>query len=395
MNKERILELKNLYKHTLLNDVVPFWMLHAPDQVNGGFYHYLDRDGSIVNPDKSVWVQGRATWLFSKLYHSVEKKEAWLQLAESGYNFMLKHCFDQDGRMFFQVTADGKPLRKRRYWYSETFAIMAFAEYSRASGNKEALQKAKDIYRMIVDLYTHPGSEAPKVDPQTRPMRSHAETMILISTSQTIREVDEGDPYYDSVIDRCLDDLFRLFVKRDKQALLETVGSNGEIIDTPQGRCINPGHAIESAWFVMQEGERRKDSTLINNALEIIDWSFERGWDPQYGGLFSFVDLDGKPPEQLEWDMKFWWPHNETLYALLLAYQITGDNKYADRYERTHEWTFKHFPDPEYGEWYGYLHRDGSVAMPIKGSVWKGPFHLPRHLLLGWRLLEQMEANIV
>ena len=106
-----------------------------------------------------------------------------------------------------------------------------------------------------------------------------------------------------------------------------------------------------------------------------------------------FVDAEGKPNEQLEWDMKLWWPHTEALYAPLLAYHLTGDSFFAEWYERVHNWAFSHFPDTRHGEWFGYLHRDGSVASRLKGSQWKGPFHLPRALLYGWRVLEEMKNN--
>jgi N-acylglucosamine 2-epimerase len=388
MKKERVKELTKLYKEMLLENVVPFWMKHSLDKENGGFLHYLDRDGSVLNTDKAVWIQCRETWLFSKLYNNVEKRPEWLAAAKLGYDFINKFCIDTDGRMFFQVTKDGKPLRKRRYWYAETFGIIAFTEYSKASGNKEALEKAKKMYRMIIDFYTKPGLLPPKFY-DTRKLISHAESMILVSTTQTIREADD-DPIYKKVVDTCIKDIFEKYVKRDRKVLLETVAPDGGIVDNPQGRCLNPGHAIETSWFIMSEGLIRKDDKLVKDSLEILDWSLERGWDKEFGGLFYFLDLDGKPPEQLEWDMKLWWPHNEALYALLLANYITGDKKYEDWYEKVHEWVFKHFPDREYGEWYGYLHRDGSVSSPAKGNTWKGPFHLPRFLLYGWKLLEKM-----
>ncbi|NLY19099.1 MAG: N-acylglucosamine 2-epimerase, partial [Clostridiaceae bacterium] len=382
MQIARIKELKNLYREVLLNDIVPFWTKHSVDWVNGGYYSYLDRDGTILNTDKSVWILGRQCWLYSRLYNTVEKRSEWLDIAKNGYDFLNKYCFDSDGRMFFQVTQDGKPLRKRRYFYSETFAVMAYVEYARATGNDESLEKARNVYKSIIRMYETPGILTPKIIPETRKLRSHANTMSLLATSLVINEADENS-CYEKVIDSCVNDIFRYFVKKDRKALLEVVGENGEIIDNPDGRCINPGHSIESSWFLMHVGMRKNDRSIINQALEVLDWSFERGWDKEFGGLLSFVDLDNKPPEKVEWDMKYWWPHTETLYAMLLANYITGDARYEALYKKVHEWTFKHFPDPEYGEWFGYLHRDGSVSLPIKGSVWKGPFHIPRQLLYG------------
>jgi N-acylglucosamine 2-epimerase len=85
--------------------------------------------------------------------------------------------------------------------------------------------------------------------------------------------------------------------------------------------------------------------------------------------------------------MKFWWPHCEAIIATLLAWSLTGDEKYARWHQQVHEWSFRHFADPEFGEWYGYLHRDGRVSAPLKGNMWKGPFHLPRMLWYCSRLL--------
>ncbi|MHB8277358.1 MAG: AGE family epimerase/isomerase [Candidatus Humimicrobiaceae bacterium] len=392
MKEQRLLELKELYKKILLDDIVPFWLRYSLDKKNGGYYHYLDRDGSILSKDKSVWVQGRECWLFAKLYNSLEKRKEWLEASTLGYEFLKNYCFDTDGRMFFQVTFDGRPLRKRRYWFSETFAIIAFSEYAKTTGSDEAFEKAKELYKMIVDFYNNPSKLPPKIYPETRLIKSHASSMILLATSQIIREID-SDPIYNDIIDMCMNDIFKFFIKKDKKALLEIVGKEGEIIDTPDGRCINPGHAIETSWFLMQEGLYRKEQYIIDIALDILNWSLERGWDKEYGGIFNFVDIKNKPSEKVEWDMKYWWPHCEALYALLLANYITGNKLYENWYEKIHEWTFKYFPDKEYGEWYGYLHRDGSVCLPIKGSVWKGPFHLPRYLLYGIKLLEKMQGK--
>ena len=214
--------------------------------------------------------------------------------------------------------------------------------------------------------------------------------MILLSTIQVLREVDK-DPLLDELAKEMTDTIFRDFVKPGEKALFETVGENGERLDSPQGRCINPGHSIETVWFLIHEGLYRNDRSLIDRAIEILDWSLDIGWDKVYGGILYFVDIEGKPAEQLEWDMKLWWPHTEALYALLLAYDITKDPKYADWFNKIHEYSFDRFADKEYGEWFGYLHRDGTVSNTLKGSLWKGPFHLPRALLLCSKILKKMK----
>ena len=334
---------------------------------------------------------GRIAWLWSRLYNTVEQREEWLKFAHHGIDFLLKHAFDGDGRMFYLLTREGQPLRKRRYLFTETFAVMALAEYGRASGSHEMIQRAKDLYQLIQKYNSTPGLLEPKVIPETRACRGHAMTMIMLSMSQVLREAD-SDPYYDEVITNSIDDVFRYFFKPEKRCLLETVLEDGSILDTPEGRTVNPGHAIETAWFLLEEARHRHDEGLIQQACRILEWSLEIGWDPEFGGILYFVDCHGKAPEQYEHELKLWWPHNEALYGLLLAHHLTGESKWAEWYERVHQWSFDHFPDHEHGEWYGYLRRDGTVSSTIKSNHWKGPFHLPRMQLYGWKLLEEMIA---
>ena len=391
LNMTNLKDLKDFYRDYLLEECIPFWMENGLDRKNGGIITCLDRSGKVFSTDKSVWFQGRALWMLSKLFNTMDKKEEWLEAAGGIYNFLMKYCFDKDGRMFFSVTRDGKPLQKRRYMFSETFAVIGCAEYYKACGDGGALGKAREVYSLILDLYRHPEKSTPKINPETRPMKSLAVPMILLSTTQVLREVDP-DPFYDQISKELVDIILKDFYKPSDKALFETVGLKGEKIDSPQGRCINPGHSIESSWFIMHEGMARKDNQIIQKALQILDASMELGWDKEYGGLFYFVDIEGKPAEQLEWDMKLWWPHTEALYASLLAHSLTGDEKYRKMHERIYDWSFSHFSDKEYGEWYGYLHRDGSVSNLLKGNMWKGPFHLPRALLLCTRLLENMNT---
>ena len=391
MTNARIDELQKLYRTSLLEDVIPFWLKHGIDRKHGGIFNCLDRDGSVYNTDKAMWMQGRAVWMFSMLYNEVERRPEWPEAARRGYEFIRAHGFDRDGKMFFLVTQDGRPLRKRRYLFTEAFGAIACSEYSRASGDPEALQQAKATVRLMMELHKNPDKLSPKVIPETRVTKAHAMPMILLATTQELQKVD-NDSVYEEIADQSLKELLQ-FIKPEKKALFETVGSRGEYLDSPEGRCINPGHAIETSWFMMHEARRRNDKLLLGSALNVLKWSLDWGWDKEFGGLFSFVDADGRPAEQLEWDMKLWWPHTEALYALLLAYHLTHDAFYEEWYERVHEWTFGHFPDPEHGEWFGYLHRDGSVSSHLKGSMWKGPFHVPRMLLYGWNVLKEMEKE--
>jgi N-acylglucosamine 2-epimerase len=175
--------------------------------------------------------------------------------------------------------------------------------------------------------------------------------------------------------------------------VLETVGPDGEFLDHFDGRTLTPGHAIEAAWFIMQEAhERGDDPALLQTGLTILDWMWERGWDREYGGITYFVDVKGLPVQEYWHDMKFWWPQNETIIATLMAYRLTGDEKYARWHGMIHDWTYARFPDPEHGEWFGYLHRDGRLSSRLKGNTYKGAFHVPRMELICWQLMQEIKA---
>ena len=129
---------------------------------------------------------------------------------------------------------------------------------------------------------------------------------------------------------------------------------------------------------------------LTDMALTIFDWSWDWGWDKSYGGIINFRDCRNLPVQDYSQDMKFWWPQCETIIASLYAYLATGDDEYIYRHQRISEWTYAHFPDAKYGEWYGYLHRDGRVAQPAKGNLFKGPFHIPRMMIKSYTLCKEI-----
>jgi N-acylglucosamine 2-epimerase len=394
LTPERIDHLLTTYRDGLLLDTLPFWFPRSVDEQHGGFLFSRDRDGSLIDTDKSIWQQGRAAWLLSTLYSDVEPRAEWLTWARSGIDFLRRHAFDDDGRMFFFVTREGLPLRKRRYVFSEAFAIAALAAYGRAAQDEQALQEAIDLFDFTTHLLTTPGLLPPKVNPDVRPMKGLAVPMIMIVTAQILRRAAPDPAPYTAIIDRYIEELRRDFMQPDLQAVLEVVSADGKLVDHFDGRTLNPGHAIEAAWFILHEAKLRGgDPALIEIGVTILDWMWEIGWDKEHGGITYFVDVRGLPVQEYWHDMKFWWPQNEAIIATLLAYQLTGDDKYAQWHTLVHDWTYRLFPDPEHGEWYGYLHRDGRLSSQLKGNMWKAPFHIPRMQLVCWQLMEELKKQ--
>ncbi len=377
------------YKDDLTTDILPFWLKHGLDLEHGGVYTCLDREGRLMDSTKSVWFQGRFGFIAAFAYNHVEQRPEYLAASKSCINFIEQHCFDADGRMYFEVKADGTPLRKRRYLFSECFAIIAMAEYAQATGERIYAERALEIFRLVLRYKDTPGLLAPKYLP-TLEAQGHSLTMILINTAARLREAID-DPCLTEQIDASLYALETYFVHPEFKAVLETVGPQGEFIDTLLGRTINPGHCIETAWFILEEARQRGwDAHLTQLGLKILDWSWEWGWDNAYGGIINFRDCRNFPAQDYSQDMKFWWPQTEAIIATLYAYLASGDTKYLDMHRQVSEWTYGHFPDRTHGEWFGYLHRDGTVAQPAKGNLFKGPFHIPRMMIKGYQLCQDL-----
>lgn len=392
MEREEMDRWAELYRRELFDWTLPFWLKHGVDGEYGGLLTCLDRDGTIIDSDKGVWQQGRFAWLMGELYNTVEPRPEWLRLARSAADFLTAHAFDPgDGRMWFQLTREGKPLRKRRYAFSESFAAIAYGELFRAAGDPEDRRRACAAFERFVH-HDQRCSAAKTKFTEVRPTRGLAVPMITIATAQELRD-SVGLPDANAWIDHSIDVIQSHHVHAAREAVLETVARDGRVIDHLDGRTLNPGHAIEAAWFILEEARQRRDVGLRQLGCRMLDWMWRRGWDAEHGGILYFVGLDERPVQEYWHDMKFWWPQNETIIATLLAYELTGEARYLRWHRQIRDWAWAHFPDREHGEWFGYLHRDGSLSQRAKGNLWKGPFHLPRMLVMLLRILERIRKQ--
>lgn len=365
------------FKDYLINNVLKFWLTHAIDEKNGGIFTQVERDGTIYGEEKSVWFQGRALWVFAKAYNKVENNPQYLRACKKIYQFLLK-CVDSDGRMFFTVNKKGAPIQKRRYYFSETFAAIGCAQYYKATGDIEVWKNAESFFNVANDCYNNPSLNKPKLYTKGKAL---SPVMIMMATARSMAECAPNPEKYNQLAKKYADEVMNGgYFNKELGVILENVSLNGEFVNTPQGRIVNPGHSLETAWFLLVEGLINKDQKALNMGKEIIDYTMAKGL--KNGGIIAFMDALDKPPVALEWDMKLWWPQNEAIIANLMAYKIFGEEKYKTQYENLLEFAFSKFSDREYGEWYGYLHYDATPSTYIKGNIFKGPFHLPRMLMI-------------
>ncbi|MCT4587579.1 MAG: AGE family epimerase/isomerase [Carboxylicivirga sp.] len=381
--------LAEQYKSELLNNVIPFWERFSLDKEQGGYFTCLNRDGEVFDKDKFIWLQARQVWLFSMLYNKVEKKEQWLNVAQHGADFLRKHGHDGNFNWYFSVDQSGAPLVQPYNIFSNTFAAMAFGQLSIATGNGDQAEIAKKTFEQVIQRKDNPKGIYNKLYPGTRNLKNFALPMILCNLSLEIESL-LPEELVSETIETVINEVMDVFYSEEHKLILENVTSDGAFSDTFDGRLLNPGHAIEAMWFIMDLGLRLDRPELINKAVDITLDTLEYGWDKQHGGIFYFMDIKGNPPQQLEWDQKLWWVHLETLISLLKGYQLTGNEKCLEWFKKVHEYTWSHFKDQEHGEWYGYLNRQGEVLLPLKGGKWKGCFHVPRGLYQCWQTLEEI-----
>lgn len=381
-------QLAHQYRDELLNNIMPFWLEKSQDKENGGYFTCLDRTGEVYDTDKFVWLQGREVWLFAMMYNNVEKREDWLQCAIQGAEFLKKYGHDGNYNWYFSLTKEGKPLIEPYNIFSYTFATMAFGQLSKATGNDEYAQIAKKTFDLILSKRDDPKGKWNKSFPGTRSLKGFSLPMILCNLALEIEHLLDKE-VLDSTISECLNEVLNVFYSEEHGLILENVCTNGKFSDTFEGRLINPGHSLESMWFVMDLGVKLGRKDIIEKAVKITLKTIDYGWDKVYGGIFYFMDIKGHPVQQLEWDQKLWWVHIETLITLIKGYQLTGSVECLDWFEKVHKYTWEHFKDSEHPEWFGYLNRRGEVLLDLKGGKWKGCFHIPRGLFQCANILEQ------
>ncbi|MBL7971588.1 MAG: AGE family epimerase/isomerase [Prolixibacteraceae bacterium] len=375
------------YKKELLDSVIPFWMNHSKDTISGGYFTCLDRCGGVFDTDKFMWLQGREVWLFSMLYNKVEKKQEWLDMALHGAEFMKKYGMDAQGNWYFSLTREGKPLVQPYNIFSDCFAAMAFSELYKATGDENHKLLALNTFANIQKRQDNTKGIYNKAYPGTRPLKSFSLPMILCNLSLIMEEI-LGTEQVNKTIQPLIKEVMEVFYDKESGLILESVTPEGNFSDSFEGRLLNPGHTNESMWFMMDLAVRNNDRALIDRCIEILLRSTEKGWDQKHGGIFYFLDVKGHPTQQLEWDQKLWWVHIETLISMAKGYRLTGNEACKNWFETIHEYTWNHFKDPEYPEWFGYLNRQGEPLLELKGGKWKGCFHVPRGLYEIWRILE-------
>lgn len=396
INRTQVRELAAFYRRHLLDDIMAFWTQRTGDDKHPGHLHQFNREGELTATDKYVWCQGRQTWMFAALCNHLERRDDWLALARTGRDMLVQHAHAGGGRFHYHLERDGTVRDASRSWFTDTFALSGLCEYALASGSDEDMPLIETAFDTWARHYDDPAFAEHhhfQLDPK---LRYHAIPMILLGLAPTARALlgaERIDPLAEDALNRVL---WR-FAKDEHELLFEVLDGEYNVIDTPKGQTINPGHVLESMWFCLEEAMYRQDQRAIDRAVQVTRWAYHNGLDREQGGLYAFTSPTGGPPPGEgppnnfgeNWDTKIWWVHSEALYVLALAALTRGDGELWQAFLDQHDYAQRVFADPEYGEWYCYMERDGSPRRLDKGTWVKSAFHIPRALMKLTLLLER------
>lgn len=374
------------YKHNLENSVIPFWMEHSPDYDYGGTFSCLARNGEVYDTKKYVWLQGRSVWMFSRLYNEYEKNPQFLKVANLGLNFIDEYASDENGRFYFSLTRSGSPYSYRDDIFNMSFCMIAYLEYFRSVGDESYYKKSIELFENARQQIESAGS----LNNNGKMIRISLlpNLMVLADMATQLYEFNKADYYLEVMAD--VSEKINLHYRTSEKIFMENVSPDGsDISEWCEGRFFCPGHSIEVAWFILEMLEYFPDESMQQKMFDVVESSLELGWDKEFGGIYNFLDIEGKPTLLLENDTKLWWPLTETIYALLLIYKKSGDEKWLKWLDAVHNYLLEHFLDKEYGGWFGFCDKYGDLINTSKGSHSKGFFHIPRTLLKSINLFSQ------
>lgn len=383
------------YEKELTDSVIPFWENYCVDREHGGFLICLDRSGDPYDTTKHLWMQWRTVYMFAALAETrfaADRRERWLEIAKQGFRFLVDHGRDPEGAYYFALNREGEPIVAPYSSGSDFFAIMGCTALFEATGDPECREAAIASLENLLARAGNPKGRWNKRLAASTQWRAHDTYMATVNLGLVLGE-GLGLPGFDDQVDAAIDTILGRFWREEHGVVLENLDpSFTPDLGSPEGRTVCPGHGLESAWFILQHAEKNNRPDRVEKVCEIVKSTLEHGWDPEFGGIYYFTDLLGKPPPELTWDMKLWWVHCEALVALLAGYRLTRDATLLEWFEKLDEWTWKHFPDRDHGEWFGYLNRRGEPTHTLKGGKWKTFFHLPRALLECIGQMEQLSA---
>ena len=385
------------YENELLNSVIPFWEKNCVDKEFGGYFTSLDRDGTVYDTEKYMWMQWRIVYMFAEIYLAGYQKDDYVDIARQGFDFLYKNGRDSGGRYYFALNRKGVPSMAPYSLFSDCFAAMGAAKLFKITGEEKYAAAAREAMNNYITRAKSGNSALQwnKAQEGKTAYLSLGHYMMMANLGLIMNDC-LGSDEFSGAMDTAVDMVLNKFYSPEFGLVFENMPQKGDKPDLESsiGRQMNPGHVLEAMWFLLSYLESVPGSEeKISAITRIISNTLDFGWDKEYGGIYYFMDALGKPHIELQHNMKLWWVHNEALLACLYAYSLTGDKHFSQWFEKIDAWTWERYPDPEYGEWFAYLDRRGERTHTLKGGKWKTFFHVPRCLLFAAERMKKITAS--
>lgn len=396
--RDRMASIAAQCRDDLVNHVAPYWADRVIDREHGGFHTCFAKDGTLYDARHPGWFMGRTMYMFSALYHEFDRNPRWLDVARAGYQSMPLYQLP-DGRFAQMLTADGRVENGAISIFTDHFAVKGLINYLAALGHdapKAEIDRARQMLDKLLEDVQKP--DVLRTVCADERFMTHAVTFMNIAVLLESTKLF-GDAY-SSVLQENVFRSMYAFASDEWNAPLEHVGYDGHPIAEGPGRLVDAGHTMESVWFAMEAAQLLGLPQLTQRASQVLDWVIDRCWDGEYGGFVQHVDAFEPVPEEpylytdyngvpVGWQDKIWWVQAEGLIALLSSALHTHNPAHWQLFETLYDYVRARFVDPQTREWYSFLHRDGSMLFDAPGSMSKGPYHVPRCLMMLCTLLEK------
>lgn len=374
----------------LHGNILPFWIDHVKDP-DGGFHGELRADVAVnENAPRGALMACRILWTYAAVSRRDPRPE-YRDMARHAFDTLMRDFWDvKHGGLFWTTSRDGSPLAKHKQVYLQTFGIYALSEYHRATGETLALDRARQIFRLLEAHARDPrhggyfeafardwSRELPEMRRTiggTAPKSQNTHLHVMEAYTNLLRA------WPDDELRAAQATLVGLMLDRILDPTTHHLGLHFQADWTPASTAISYGHDIEAAWLLCEAAEVLEDAALMRRtreaAVRIARATLAEGVSP-LGGIYNAGGPAGVTDANHEW-----WPQAEAVVGFLQAYQISGDRTFLDAAAATWAFIEKHVADHTGGEWFQMVDRDGRpLPRRPKASLWKCPYHNGRACL--------------
>ncbi len=387
-DKSFLLHTREKYRSDLFDKFLPNMDSLVVDHEYGGFMCSVDIETRRqVNSNKSSWFEGRGLWTYSFLYNNLKKDPRYLGIARKSKDFILKSKPTDNSFWTSSFTREGKPNSGPGDIYSSLFVAEGLAEYSKASGERQYMDMAKDIIVSCMDRYdssdysyrvTYLSPDAPLV-PAPRVL---GHWMIFLRSLTQIL-ANEADPLMEKLADRCVDAILNHHLNAEFNLFNELINHDFSRTDNEFKDFAYTGHGIETCWMLMSEAIRRNDKALLDRTASLFKYYINVAKDNVYGGYFRSLDHVGNNIWKVD---KVLWLQEEVLIGTLLLAEHTGDPWAMQCFKETLDYVHEKFDRPSNAFWISAGDRQLDAYQKVRAEH----YHHPRHLMLNLMALDRM-----